>query len=370
MKQITKSADIVQKLIAQGVDPDSVTVFEATALNTQPIRKKHPIYNKGVHTLSFLNQMAAQLNTESLPLQLMHDTSVTPVGRVFYGEVVGEELRVLFFVDNSEEDLIAKVNSGTIDQVSVSVLPKQVLCSTCGFDFFGPEASFDNLYLATCANDHTLGQDAHAVMGALNSWFEMSLVGRGGATGAKIQPRDQSAFASDSSRRLAATGFDINHLVLNATAEKAIMDLTQIIADLTDAKAKIIGFDAEKAALTTKLEASLADVEALRTELTDVKAKLEADNSAAELEKTKTDLSAAHEALSEVAKKILVASGDVEADVADKSIEDLIGIISEKSEKLSALIVAGGKAKGAADDDAKPAPAMFSGISAFRPRSR
>src|SRR6476660_7440792 len=137
MKQVEKTPDVEAKLknaIGEGVDTSTLAVFEAISLNSFPIRKKHPLYNGSIAPTPFLQEMAAALNAESLPIYLMHDSGApTPFGRAFYAEVVDNmgvsELRTLFWVDKSAHpDIVEKVDNGTVDQVSVSVLPKSLVC--------------------------------------------------------------------------------------------------------------------------------------------------------------------------------------------------------------------------------------------------
>ncbi|MBN9548154.1 MAG: hypothetical protein J0H31_04525 [Alphaproteobacteria bacterium] len=129
VKQITKTPEIIARLkqaIGSSAPVDNLAVFEAIALNNLPLRKKQHVYNGAVAQRSFLLEMALALETESRPLQVMHEGGVLPIGRVFQGRVVDgvdTELRVLFWVDKEHEDKIRQIDNGSIDQVSVGVLP-------------------------------------------------------------------------------------------------------------------------------------------------------------------------------------------------------------------------------------------------------
>lgn len=368
MKQLEKTPDIIAKLqnaVGGGVDISNHAVFEAISLNTLPIRKRHPLYLDATHNKHFLSEMASQLNAESLPIYLMHDSDApTPFGRAFYAEVVDNmgvsELRTLFWVDkNSHADVVEKMDNGTLDQVSVSVLPKSLACSECGFDFLGDKADlFENVLSGTCDEGHTMGQNGvHAVAQSLDSWFELSLVGRGGARGARILPRDEQKLGSTTFQRLAASGVDLSIVTLVASAEPMNMDLTQLIAELTDTKAKIVVSDAKVAELNGQIEAGKA-------EIADLKTKLEA---ASKQDGPKQeDLDAAVGALRDVTKQVLVASGKVDAKTEDLDVAACVATITETSESLAAKLVAGGKSK-EATADAEKVSGVFSG--AFRTRS-
>jgi hypothetical protein len=209
MKQLKIDEALTAKIKAASPDIDitAITVFGAAALNTAPIRQKHPVFFKGVHTDAYLQQMQEMLAAESRPLQIMHGSSdgdQLPVGRVFHGEISTgtgpggtNELQTLFWVDNTHPDLIAKINSGTIDQVSVAVLAKQALSNKTGFDFMGKDVTFENVYGGVDDKGNKMGEgDAHVIIPAIEKWFEMSLVGQGGAEGAKILSSGQLKLAA------------------------------------------------------------------------------------------------------------------------------------------------------------------------------
>lgn len=363
MKQVEKTPDITTKLqnaVGAGVDTSNLAVFEAVALNSLPIRKRHPIYKDAVHPQNFLHEMASSLNGESLPLHLVHNDTVLPVGRAFYGEVVSNfgisELHTLFFVDKqANPDLVSTLDNGTVDQVSVSVLPKAVVCAECGFDFLGEDADlWDHILTGTDPKGHTMGKDgAHAIISGLEVFNEISLVGKGGARNARILNRDDQKLAGSTTyKRLAASGIEPSVVTLVATSEPLNMDLSQLVAELTDAKAKITVADAKVTDLTTQLTAATAKV-------TDLEAKVAAAPK-------QEDLDAALNALRDVTKKVLVASGKVDADTTKFDVATCVSTITDTSTKLAAKLVAGGHAKEATADAAQVSSASSG---AFRTRS-
>jgi hypothetical protein len=202
MKQITLDDAGKAKLkaaVGADVNVDNLIVFKADALTSAPVRKKHPVYLGAVHSRSFLEQMAAEVNKESRPVQIMHhgaNDDQLPIGRVYSGQVLSgigpggtDALEVLFWIDKKHQDKVDLVNNGTVDQVSVAILGKEALSNKTGFDFMGPACDFfENFVEGKDDKGNIMGQNgAHVILNNLDEWFEMSLVGRGGATGARIK---------------------------------------------------------------------------------------------------------------------------------------------------------------------------------------
>lgn len=373
MKQIPKTPKIMQLLqasLGQEADLSKVAVFEAIALNQLPLRKKHPLYNTSIADMSLLHEMAAAVAQESVPLQIQHDKEPLPVGRVFHAEVVGTELRALYFVDSVEEELIAKIDNGTVDQVSVSIMPKHIYNSKSGFDYLGKDATFDHVWTGTDNDGNTIGENGvYGRLVGLDQWFEMSLVGKGGARNARIVSRDKSHFGS-SYERLAASGVDPNALVLVASVEDEDMDLTAIVADLSNAKAEgivkdqkiatleatISELNASKETLAAELEAAKADAPTVAAQLTETQSTLET---------TKVELDGAVKALKDVAQKILTASGKVDVQLPE-TVAELTALIEDTEKGLSAALVIGGRASEASHEVKKG----HISLGAFRTGSR
>lgn len=376
MKQVVKTPDILARLraaVGNEMAVDNLAVFEAIALNTLPLRKKHPLYNKSVVDRGMLMEMAASLSQESVPLQVMHDSEPLPKGRVFHGQVIDDgvnsELRVLFFMDATEADTIAKIDAGTVDQVSVSVLSKKIINSVSGFDYLSAESTFDNVWTGTDPDGNTLGENGcYGKLIGLDVWFETSLVGKGGAQNARIVPRDQAHFGS-SYQKLAASGLDPNIFILAASTRNDHMDLTTLVASLTDTKVEL----AQKVAAFTALETSVAgkdmEIAALKAQLADA---VKPDATvAAELATAKTDLeaktvecTAALTALKGIVTKVTTAAGKLNITIPE-TVPEMEALLTETTSNMAALLVAGGKAKDAAEADKATAPAN---LGAFRVR--
>ena len=365
MKQVEKTPEIVSKLrqsIGADADVEKVAVFEAIALNSLPLRKRHPLYNGARVDRSLLLEMAQDVMRESKPVQIQHDTTPLPIGRVFHGEVVdgrgGPELRVLFFVDKTEEKAIQKIDAGSVDQVSVSVLPKHIYNSVSGFDYLGADATFEHVWTGTDPDGNTIGEDGvFGRMVGLDAWFEMSLVGQGGANNARIVSRDASHFGS-SFQKLAASGVDPNALVLVASTRNESMDLKELVDQLTDTKVELAQKASEVATLTAsvaekdarivELEAQLATAQATPDEaLTAANTALE--TATANLTAASADRDTAVSALKDVAKKVLTASGKLNEQVPE-DIASLTALIASTETGLSAVLVAGGRSQDSVDD--------------------
>ncbi|CCV12944.1 hypothetical protein [Mesorhizobium sp. STM 4661] len=377
MKQVAKTPDIISRLraaVGADVSLDNLAVYEAIALNTLPLRKKHPLYNKSVVDRGVLMEMAASLSQETIPLQSIHDSSVLPKGRVFHGQVVdtgvNSELRVLFFMDETEAETIKKIDAGTVDQVSVSILSKHIYNSVSGFDYLGPDATFEHIFTGTDPDGNTLGENGvYGKLVGLDVWFEMSLVGKGGAQNARIVPRDQAHFGS-SYQKLAASGLDPNIFILAASTRNDQMDLTALVASLTDVKVELAQKVSAFAALELTIAGKDTEIAALKVQLSDaakpdVTIATELATAKTDLEAKTTEAAAALTALKGVVTKVLTAAGKLNVTVPE-TVPEMEALLAETTTSMAALLTAGAKAKDAVDDvDTKAAPAN---LGAFRVR--
>lgn len=249
MRQLKKTPDLERRLrdsVGNDADLTSLAVFETIAINTLPIRKVGTLFENARMNVSLLRAMSEFVNKEKqVPLQLMHDVSENlPVGRVFASDLVdakgvnGEdvtELRHLFYISSATDEgkaLIAKLDSGTINEVSVGVRSKHIRCSECGFDYMSDEAGIIHILTRTCENEHTIGKDGvYARLDGLDRYFEMSLVSRGAADHALIQERRQAVMAKEEMKLAASESKESNSiaLILHAmkTEGETTMNLTE-----------------------------------------------------------------------------------------------------------------------------------------------
>jgi hypothetical protein len=348
MKQIEKTQRIRDLITASAgdVDLDALRVYEAIAFNTLPIRKEHYLYKGARADRNFLLEMASELRRESRPVQIQHNKEPLPIGRVFHAEVVDtgveSELRVLFFLDPTANEQATKIEAGTVDQVSVSILSKQLLNSKSGFDYFGPDATSENIWSGMDNDGNQLGKaGVYGQMRGLANFWEMSLVGQGGAQNARIVTREKSHFG-ESFERLAATGMDPNSLVLNLTATKETpMDISAFVADLTAKTADLTKAQIDltaSAAKVTALEATVVERDATIVDLT---GQLETAK-AADIAGVTAARDAAVAALSAVAKNVLTKVGKLDVAVPT-DVAELSALITEHSDAL--VIKAGGTSK-------------------------
>ena len=333
------------------LDTSSFAVYEARALSTEAI-KQPGFFNKARFNRSTLAEMVELLNTpgKAIPLQIMHDNEVLPVGRVFSASLHdlpnGEsEVRVQFYLPPSKSNLISDIDNSIIDEVSVGVLTKKALCSECEFDYFGPEATFSNFMNLTCDNDHTIGEDGvHIRAIGLRDWAELSLVNRGAAKDAKILSRAKQAMSEDTVKKLAASAVPMEAQLFTTTnkLEAKASDKQNSKGDLSMDKETLALFQAKtEEAVTLKaklgeaetklsgLEDKVAELTATNETLTSEIATLkEASENAAELSakvtETEKQMTEAVEKLLPHAKAALTASGVADADLP----KDLAGLFS------------------------------------------
>lgn len=304
-KSVSKAVDVTAEMLAQiervtgtAITAEDIVVFEASVANTQPLNKMGSIFNGGQITEDTLRQMAAALNSgeESVPLHTLHmQGGELPVGKVFQAEVVksgdGAELRAMFYLPKSEASMVEKINLGIIDEVSIGMKSKALLCSKCGFDYFGADATFENLYSQTCGNDHTVGVDGtHVMLSGLDKWMELSLVSRGASSKPKILGRTKQVMAKETYDRIAADGLPPEAVVLfTASDDKKEDDLMD-----PEIKAQLDAFGAQLEELKELVAAALIKDEPEIDPEPEVE--IEADDTSAEADSEREALKAELEA--------------------------------------------------------------------------
>lgn len=367
MKQLPMTPELsalIKAAVGQDVETTDLAVFECIALNSKPLPGKDgTIFEKATVMPITLRQMADfVLAGNTLPLISDHMLYGAPMGRVFnaelnYNQQAGDlELRALFYLDSSEKDLITKLNSGVLDEVSVSFLSTEFLCSQCNWDYFGQDSTSENLYSRTCANGHTVGTDGvHAQLVGLSQFVEVSLVARGAADKPKILGKSDSKLLPASSMRLAAKGFEIDSLICQAGLgdNKVTIDTNKLIADLMASNTSVATLTVEKSNLGVQLSAAEAAVTAANAQVAELQTQLAAAQAAPTNE---ADYQVALTFLGELVTKLSVAAGETAPAELPKTVAELKEAIEGKTSKLTALLPVGGVAAGAgAGDDEKPA---------------
>jgi hypothetical protein len=365
-KRITITDQIQKRIQATyggQVDTSAFVCFEAVALNTLPIRQAGSIYDSAIVSEATLTEMAAVLQRgEGVPIQLMHDTEDLPAGKAFWGEVVRNSygqpsLVIQFWISASEPQVIAKVEDGTVGEVSVGFVPLHLTCSKCGFDFMSPTADPYMLWMQTCENGHVIGKDGvHVNVSGLKAWNETSLVGKGAASGAKIlTPKN-----ADGTLPLAADGRPARALCLQLIANKETpmagenptQQVTVNLAEFTGTAQKLADVTVNLATAQAQLTSVTAERDAAAAKITDLETRLAASA-------PKVDYDAALTALKDQHSKLSVALNQTAA--APDGVAELVTAIGEMQTKLASLITPGaktGEAGGGSGDT--PAAATFS----------
>lgn len=383
MKQLPMTpalSALITGAVGVDVDTSKLSVFETIALNTLPLPGKTGTLFEGavVEPITLL-QMVDSVNAGNhLPLIADHELMGAPKGRAFhaglnYGED-GVEMRQLFYLDETEADLISKLDAGSLDEVSVSFLSTQFLCSACGFDYMGDESTQDNIWDRTCGNGHVIGTDGvHGRMVGLNQFIELSLVARGAADKPKIVGKSASKLAPETTLRLAAKGFEPNALVVQASRGKEFtMDTAKLVADFATASASVATLTLEKGQAETRATALEADLTTARTRVGELETELAAEKAKApegadENAAVLAERDEAVELMQGQLNTLLTATGKpkLEGDALPSKVADLKAQISTLTADLTAILPVGGKSQSAAGNDEDGAKLGYKPSDAF-----
>jgi len=364
-------ADIQAAVGADVEVNDTFAVFESISLNTLPLPgKRGSIFERATVSLLTLKQMVDSINNGNhLPLIHGHMMDTVPVGRVFKAglqlDAAGNaELRTLWYIDPTEQELAAKIDAGSLDEVSVQFLASQILCSECGFDYRGEDATWANFESRTCSNGHEIGSDGvHVMLNGLDQFTELSLVTRGAASNPKILGKSQSKLTS-SLQALAAKGFEVDELFLAASKGDIEVDLTAILSQLTEQTSLAATAKAELSVISAERDSARVELEAARTRIAELEAAAPAEDNSADLEAATAELSAARTFLADVYVKLATASGKTEVE-APESIAELTAGIEEHQSNLTAILPVGGAAVNTQTAEAMGSKFNASAASAF-----
>lgn len=388
MKQLEMTPELsalIKSRVGQDVDTTKLAVFETIALNTKPLPgKRGSFFDRAVVKPVTLAQMVQYVNDgNTLPLMADHELFGAPNGRVFHAALeLGDdnelEMRQLFYLDETEVKNIAKLNAGTLDEVSVQFLATAAECSECAFDYFqmGTSHHFDTL---TCANGHTIGEDGvHVNLIGLNQFIETSLVARGAADKPKIVGKSEAKLAPGTAQRLAAKGFEPDALVVRASMghkEEFKMDMTAALTQVSTLSTTVGELTAKLSAAEGTRDTAVAEVTALKAE----KATLEGQVTALTAEKE--ELSKRPEAtvgserdeavayLQEQLNHLRVAKGEtkLEGDALPKEVAKLKADIGTLTDNLTSILPVGGRSN-ATNDKGDDTTKLTADASAFTVR--
>jgi hypothetical protein len=363
MKQVTKTPAIIaqmQKIAGAGVDVANLPVWEAQAANTLPLVKRGSIYHKAQMSEGMVRDVATAVNANGLPLHTLHQQgSELPSGRVFMGDTVSNdvglpETSLLFYVDPTDTDLISAIDNGIIDSVSIGVLPCCALCSECGFDYLGADASPSAFWDRTCPNDHTIGVDGcHLNLTGVDSLMEMSLVSNGAVPNSKITSGANSVVG----QRLAASGLGSDAAILRASTaipkpkpkEPLMADTLQLdslVGKITESAVALAASQGNLAVASANVVTLTATVAEHVAEIATLKAAAaDPAGMVAKLASAEAEVGVALTFLRAQAKKALVATeGDV-SKLDTMATAELTAVIEGAQAKLSTLFPDGGRSK-------------------------
>lgn len=361
MKEVTKTDRVKGLLHASLGDPtasvDDFAVFEAVAINTKPLLRRHGLHagaRIGHDVLAAMTK--APTGTRPVPLKLMHRDSL-PVGRVFHAEMLpGDQgntnLNTMFYLPRRESELVGKINANVIGEVSVGIQPASLLCSECGWDYNGADATFDNVWDCVCPNEHKIGTNGtHLKLHGLTDWSELSLVDRGAADGASILSRPKQILGADDKAAMRLRGFDTSVLALFASASDTLPIPKETVSmDYTE---KFVSLSAEHAVVGHKLLTAEASVVTLTAELLAAKTALTASQvaltaaQATDAVKTAAELAASNTFLDELVKASFAATGKTDG-VVPETVSEKVTLLRDARASLALVIPAGGKAAPAA----------------------
>lgn len=374
MKQLPMTPELsamIKAAVGEDVDTEHLAVFETIALNTRPLPgKRGTLFENAVVQPITLKEMVDSINGGNhLPLIADHELLGAPKGRFFHAGLDYEDgltMRALFYLDQTEETLIAKLNAGTLDEVSVAFLSREFNCSECGWNYFNPGASRENIWDRICANGHKIGENGvHGEMVGLNQFIELSLVARGAADKPKIVGKSQAKLAPQGVQMLAASGFETDDLVVQASLGKKDDDM-----DLSAALSQITTLSSSNGEMKANLSLAEKARDDAQAEVTALKASVvEKDAAIAALTAERDQLAQRPEAvvaderneavtfLQEQVNHLLVASGKekLEGDALPIKVADLKAKISELTGNLTSILPVGGRSQGAggAEQEAK-----------------
>lgn len=378
------------------VDVTKFVAYQARMVSTEPL-SQNSIFDKAELSPETLLDMERIANDplENVTLQIMHNTSVLPVGRVIVTRAVDEfdtasrALYGTFIVSTAHPDIIAKLDSGIIDEVSVNIRGKKMICSACEKDFYeaDEERQIIGSYMGVCPHcEAKLGKEAHLKLVGVDSFTEVSLVNRGAAHHAKILDKSKQLSLAASSKQIKASLSEMKEQVLNLTLNGKLTDeednkmesLSEVLAKLSEMAESLqqlkesvdARFD-ELAKKEDEVEAVPAAEEAPAEEASDVEEEAvsaeeapateeeaaekalteENPQSNAEVEEVKAELAEMKNFVLSEVNKVLVASGNVTLS-EDAALEDIKDALQSSKLTLAASIPTGGVAI-AADSNAE-----------------
>lgn len=366
---------LLKKTLGEEADTGHLAVFEVVATSSRPLKKKG-IYDGAVITALTLAQMAQWVSNDAIPLMQDHNMEGNPKGKFFYGEMRQDsgvpELRGLFYVDPTETELIAKANTGTLDEVSVGFLPSSIKCSSCNFDYMAAlkAGNYEPMMNRTCDKGHVLGKaGVHAKVDGLEDFMELSTVSRGAAPNSKIIGNDNAKLGLDV-QKLAASGFDVNDLYITASATPQgdnDVDISELVAKLSTATAEKMVAEGALTAANDTAALNLTRATTAETRVTELEAELVTAKAEVAPTEDAVALAAATDYLTKQYVAVMAIAGKTDLAVPEKVSDILAGIEAHRA-NLSALPIGGVSQDASHKDDVKTDEVAR--LSAFKTNSK
>lgn len=266
-KRVVLDENIISKMksvFGDDVSPDKYVVYKARAISNEPISKRGcALLDKAIPTSDFVRSLIS-LSKEPLKnisVHLLHEDYELAIGRVFdmwetleYNSVVAAYAYLAILKTEDNMEVIEKIDSGILDEVSIGFEIASAKCSVCGFDFFDndldEETKLEHLWSATCPDGHVMGRDgAYLSIEKPKSFSEISIVNQGAAHHAKIQEIAKFSLSFDDAKKNAKT---LLAEVGNTTV------LTKLESKMTEEEMKIkfAEMEAKMAEMEAKLSSS------------------------------------------------------------------------------------------------------------------
>lgn len=345
---------LITQAVGDEIDFDQIAAYEAVAASTRPIEQRATAYHGAVMSQAFLQEMAGYYKDESVPIQVMHNGAMLPVGKLFAADVLEADaghydLNVLFYLDGNS-DYAKDIDLGILDEVSVGALPKHAFCSECDFDYMAAGNEY-NFYFRECDNGHQIGMDGvHLRLSGLDKWKELSLVNKGASNKPKILGSAKQRLSKESYSQLAASMSDpgvLNLAYLSCSPQQPV-DNKGNIMDLSALTEKATSLSAANGKLEVKLEASESALQAakdqnveLQNEITSLKEQLEASSETGlktKVEDLETKLSEADKLVAEFDSQLKTAATMAELELSESATAaEKIELLKKAQIKLAAI---------------------------------
>jgi len=188
-------------------------IAEALLIDTKPT-----VYNTKFRPQA-LSQVTDKINTDGLPLLLVHDSSKLPVGAWYEAKIEDESVLTKFYVPkeiSEYEDIKTRIDTDILDSVSIGFNAGRHDCSICGNDIQDyetcPHIPGKAYEVKDPESGASLGEDICYVLLDDIKASEASLVYSGAVPAAKIvQTEDKAEFFTQNKLNFSEGTLEIVH---------------------------------------------------------------------------------------------------------------------------------------------------------------